>query len=170
MEFRSTRKHLFGGQLTHLSLANIGASSIAISADLTKTGVLLREVAQNCSCQVKIEMYRHPGLLKILTTCFTVSSITFGGVMSIYFVGALNSVEFERTRITLVMQTMTGMVKARAAARCSLDIPIRPALAPTMRMTQDGDPEVKPYNVVFRYFSCPARSVGIGQGGFTHRT
>ena len=28
---------------THLSLANVGASSIAISADLTKTGVLLGE-------------------------------------------------------------------------------------------------------------------------------
>ena len=43
---------------------------------------------------------------------------------------------------------------------------MRPALAPTMRMTQDGDPEVRPYSVVFRYFSCPARSVIIIQWDF----
>ena len=79
--------------------------------------------------------------------------------MSICVVELLIHVGSRYTKITLVMQTMTGMVKARAAARCSLDIPMRPALAPTMRMTQDGDPEVKPYSVVFRYFSCPARSV-----------
>ena len=46
---------------------------------------------------------------------------------------------------------------------------MRPALAPTMRMTQDGDPEVRPYNVVFRYFSCPARSVVIVQWEFADR-
>ena len=81
--------------------------------------------------------------------------------MSIYFVGLLKLFEVQQALITLVMQTITGMVNARAAARCSLDIPIRPAFAPTIRMTQDGDPEVRPYNVVFRYFSCPARSVII---------
>jgi hypothetical protein len=75
------------------------------------------------------------------------------------------------------MQTTTGTLKARAIDKCSLDIPrritdynsvpskvmhndlpIRPAFAPTMRMTQDGAPDVRPYNVVLRYRSCPARS------------
>lgn len=58
----------------------------------------------------------------------------------------------------LVMQTTTGTLKARAIARCSLDMPMSPAFPPTMRMTQDGDPDVNPYRVVFRYRSCPAKS------------
>lgn len=45
---------------------------------------------------------------------------------------------------TLVIHTTTGTLKASAMARCSLDIPINPALAPTMRTTQDGAPDVKP--------------------------
>jgi hypothetical protein len=56
------------------------------------------------------------------------------------------------------MQTTTGTLNASAIERCSLDIPIRPAFAPTIRMTQLGAPEVSPYNVVFRYRSCPAKS------------
>jgi hypothetical protein len=159
--FCSAGNHQEGRNRTHLSVANVGASSIATSADLTKTGVFLGR-SQCQRPKVKIMAYRHPGLLSILTTCFTVSSITFGGVMSIYLGEPLKIVGLQRTRSTLVMQTMTGMVKARAAARCSLDIPMRPALAPTIRITQDGDPDVKPYNVVFRYFSCPARSAVIG--------
>ncbi len=54
---------------------------------------------------------------------------------------------------TLVMHTTTGTLNASAIAKCSLDMPISPALPPTMRMTQDGDPDVRPYNVVFRYRS-----------------
>ena len=45
---------------------------------------------------------------------------------------------------TLVMQTTTGTLRARAMAKCSFDIPISPAFAPTMRITQEGAPEVKP--------------------------
>ena len=41
--FRPVHKRALVRYLTHLSLANIGASSSAISADLTKTGVLLME-------------------------------------------------------------------------------------------------------------------------------
>jgi hypothetical protein len=37
-------------------------------------------------------------------------------------------------------------------------MPITPALAPITRITQDGAPDVKPYNVVLRYLSWPARS------------
>jgi len=92
--FRSARKCALVRRMTHLSLANVGASSIAISADLTKTGVLLRNVPQCYCCKVKAKTYRHPGLFKILTTCLTVSSMTFGGVMSIYFEGSLGYVEF----------------------------------------------------------------------------
>ena len=61
--------------------------------------------------------------------------------------------------VTFVMHTTTGTLKASAMARCSFDMPIRPALAPTIKMTQDGDPEVRPYNVVFKYLSWPAKSI-----------
>lgn len=87
----SVYKHASVRHLTHLSLANVGASSIAISADLTKTGVLLNKTPQRCRCEAKVKTYRHPGLLRILTTCLTVSSITFGGVMSIWFETSLNN-------------------------------------------------------------------------------
>jgi hypothetical protein len=55
--------------------------------------------------------------------------------------------------VTFVMQTTTGTFNANAIARCSLDIPMSPAFAPTMRVTQEGAPEVKPYSVVFKYRS-----------------
>ena len=56
------------------------------------------------------------------------------------------------------MQTTTGTPSASAIARCSFDMPMSPAFAPTMRITQEGAPEVRPYNVVFKYRSCPAKS------------
>ena len=59
---------------------------------------------------------------------------------------------------TLVMHMMKGMLSAREIARCSFDIPMTPALAPTIIMIQDGAPDVKPYKVVFKYRSCPAKS------------
>lgn len=62
--------------------------------------------------------------------------------------------------MTFVMQTTTGTLSAKAMAKCSLDIPMSPALAPTIRSTQEGAPEVSPYNVVFKYFSWPAKSGG----------
>ena len=54
---------------------------------------------------------------------------------------------------TLVMHTTTGTFKASEMARCSFDIPITPAFAPTIRTTQEGAPDVSPYNVVLRYRS-----------------
>lgn len=48
------------------------------------------------------------------------------------------------------MQTTTGTLKASAMAKCSLDIPIKPAFAPTISITHEGAPDVKPYSVVFR--------------------
>lgn len=63
------------------------------------------------------------------------------------------------TNRTFVTQTTTGTLKANAIAKCSFDIPIKPAFAPTMRITHEGAPEVSPYSVVFKYFSCPARSM-----------
>lgn len=65
---------------------------------------------------------------------------------------------FSSGKRTLVMQATTGTLKANAMARCSFDIPIKPAFAPTIKITQDGAPDVSPYNVVFRYRSWPARS------------
>lgn len=56
------------------------------------------------------------------------------------------------------MQTIRGTLKANAIAKCSLDMPISPALAPTISMTHEGAPDVRPYSVVFKYRSCPARS------------
>ena len=67
---------------------------------------------------------------------------------------------YERCEVTFVIHTTTGTLKASAMDRCSFDIPINPALAPTIKMTQDGAPEVRPYSVVFRYRSWPARSDG----------
>jgi len=92
--FRSAHKRVSARRSTHLSLANVGASSIAISADLTKTGVLLRKILQHYFYEVRVKAYRHPGLFKILTTCLTVSSMTFGGVISIYFQASFKHVEF----------------------------------------------------------------------------
>jgi hypothetical protein len=44
----------------------------------------------------------------------------------------------------------TGTLSASDIAKCSFDIPISPAaLAPTIRKTHDGAPEVSPYNVVY---------------------
>ena len=65
---------------------------------------------------------------------------------------------YEGSERTFVIHTTTGTLKASAMDRCSFDMPINPALAPTIKMTQEGAPEVKPYNVVFRYRSWPARS------------
>jgi len=95
--FRSVHKRALVGYATHFSLANVGASSIAISADLTKTGVLLGKIPQRYCCKVKATSYRHPGLFKILTTCLTVSSMTFGGVMSIYFAASSGYAKFQCT-------------------------------------------------------------------------
>jgi hypothetical protein len=75
-----------------------------------------------------------------------------------------------------VTQMMIGTLSASEIVKCSFDIPMRPAaLAPTMRKTQEGAPDVSPYKVVYRsvrlvslhmvvhtlrYFSWPAKSVG----------
>ena len=45
---------------------------------------------------------------------------------------------------TFVMQTTTGTLSARAIAKCSFDMPMSPAFAPTIRMTQEGAPDVSP--------------------------
>ena len=101
----SAHKRTTVRQPTYLSLANVGASSIAISADLTKTGVLLSEILQHVGREIWMGAYRHPGLFKILTTCLTVSSITFGGVMSIYFEAPLRYIEFRRTCVNHLCYT-----------------------------------------------------------------
>ena len=54
---------------------------------------------------------------------------------------------------TFVMQTTTGTFNANEIAKCSFYMPIRPAFAPTMRITHDGAPDVRPYSVVFKYRS-----------------
>jgi hypothetical protein len=52
---------------------------------------------------------------------------------------------------TLVTTHTTGTERARATDKCSFDIPISPALAPTMRRTKSGCVAVSPNNVVLRY-------------------
>lgn len=68
------------------------------------------------------------------------------------------------------MQTINGTSKASVTARCSFDIPIRPALAPTIKITQEGAPDVSPNSVVFKYLSCPARSKEDTNEGATGKT
>ena len=46
--------------------------------------------------------------------------------------------------LTLLIQIITGTLSARAIAKCSFDMPISPAFAPTINMTQDGAPDVRP--------------------------
>jgi len=134
------------------------AISTAVSTDLMKTGVFLEafQPSEKKSCVMRT--YLHPGLFKILTTCLMVSERTFGGVMSIWQSGVEKERQRKKKLNTFVMQTTTGTLSANAIARCSFDIPIRPALAPTIRITHEGAPDVRPYNVVLRYRSWPARS------------
>lgn len=87
----------------------------------------------------------------------------------------------------LVTTTNTGTFSARARPRCSLVIPTMPALLPTwgerdhadvarlltrtvgtplsphltISMQKSGRCPVIPNTVVFRYFSCPARSMKV---------
>ena len=65
--------------------------------------------------------------------------------------------------LAFVIQTTTGTLNAKAIARCSFDMPINPAFAPTIKMTQEGAPDVRPYNVVFKYRSWPAKSNYSGE-------
>jgi len=89
--------------------------------------------------------------------------MTFAGVMSIFKSKSVSREKgYEQYELAFVIHTTTGTLKASAMDRCSFDIPINPALAPTIKITQDGAPEVKPYSVVFRYRSWPARSDGTG--------
>jgi hypothetical protein len=87
--------------------------------------------------------YRQPGLCNIFVTCFIVSASFGAGVISI-----LQKVNFAfadfTVYLTLVIHTTTGTPRAKAMARCSLDIPINPALAPTIKITHEGAPEVRP--------------------------
>ena len=66
--------------------------------------------------------------------------------------------------LTLVIHMIKGTLKASEIAKCSFDIPMIPAFAPTMIIMHDGAPEVNPYRVVFRYRSCPARSLWFLSG------
>lgn len=142
------------------------AISTAVSTDLTKTGDFL-EVFQPREKKVcVVPTYLHPGLFKILTTCLTVSARTFGGVMSIWHSNVDKGWWRKKTLNTFVMQTTTGTLSANAIARCSFDIPINPALAPTIRITHEGAPDVRPYNVVLRYRSWPARSKKKNMGEY----
>lgn len=105
--------------------------------------------------------HRQPGLCNILVTCLIVSANFGAGVMSILIQSLADTLPLENQSLetlTFVMQTTTGTPRAKAIAKCSLDIPINPALAPTIKRTQDGAPEVRPYRVVLRYRSCPAKS------------
>ena len=114
---------------------------------------------ENAANETKWSTRRQPRLRRILTTCDSVSSSLFGGVISTCGTTFMTIWGvYRKRRKTLVMQTTIGTLSARATARCSFDMPMTPALAPITRITQDGAPDVKPYNVVLRYRSCPARS------------
>jgi hypothetical protein len=135
---------------------------MAASIDLTNTGFFLEAgmLAKN-GVGNPMSTRRQPRLRRILTTCDSVSSSLFGGVISTcdqIVVKTQRTNQRTGVIVTLVMQTTIGTLRARATARCSFDMPITPALAPITRITQDGAPDVKPYKVVLRYLSWPARS------------
>ena len=69
---------------------------------------------------------------------------TFGGHISIF-----------------VTTTNTGTERAKARPKCSLVIPTTPALAPTINIPKSGACPVMPKTVVFKYFSCPAKSMKV---------
>ena len=69
---------------TRRSVPKAFAISTADSSDLIKTGVFLEDYEMEIACHGHGKTNRHPGLLKILSTCLTVSLSTFGGVISIY--------------------------------------------------------------------------------------
>lgn len=52
-----------------------------------------------------------------------------------------------------------GISKAKAIPRCSLVILVRPLFAPTTIKVYSGTIPTIPTMVVFRYFSCPQRSI-----------
>lgn len=52
---------------------------------------------------------------------------------------------------------ITGTPNASAIARCSLDMPMSPALPPTIKTTHDGEPDVNPYRVVFKYLKAATK-------------
>lgn len=69
---------------TRRSVPKAFAISTVASSDLMKTGVFLEDYEMERACHGYEKTNRHPGLLKILSTCLTVSLRTFGGVISIY--------------------------------------------------------------------------------------
>lgn len=66
--------------------------------------------------------HRHPGLFRILTTCFRVSASLLGGVMSILSTGKFVAANYYGEH-TLVTQITTGTPRASVMARCSLLMP-----------------------------------------------
>ena len=68
---------------TRRSVPKALAISTAASSDLIKTGVFLEDNEMEMACHAHETTNRHPGLLKILSTCLIVSLRTFGGVISI---------------------------------------------------------------------------------------
>mmetsp|Transcript_25979 Transcript_25979/g.68170 ORF Transcript_25979/g.68170 Transcript_25979/m.68170 type:complete len:378 (+) Transcript_25979:517-1650(+) len=87
---------------------------------------------------------RHPADLRIFWSSLRVAASTFGGHMSI-----------------LVITTNTGLPSANVRPRCSLVIPMMPAFEPIMSITNSGMWPVRPNTVVFKYRSCPARSMNV---------
>ncbi|OMH80146.1 hypothetical protein AX774_g6424, partial [Zancudomyces culisetae] len=91
--------------------------------------------------RTSIGCLRLPALFNTFTTCRTVDSCTFAGLISI-----------------LVITTNTGIFSAIHSPKCSFAIPIIPALLPTTNIPYSGCPPASPNTVVRKYFSCPAKS------------
>lgn len=144
------------GHILKKRLASAGVRALALTCDVQKCSLVpqrlqlsSRTPAPSCKiprydAQDSIGTYLHPGLFRIFTTCLFVSARILGGVMSISCNVSIVRKCGATSFLTFVTQTMTGTFSANAIARCSLAIPMRPAFAPIISMTQDGAPDVSP--------------------------
>ena len=126
------------------------ASSIAVSREFTNTGFLLWSTASEVAAMYKYLNRPASWTLQYLDDLFhSLSHLIRRSHVNLSCI-TLGACKISDHKHTFVIHTTTGTLRARAMARCSFDIPINPALAPTIRITQDAAPDVKPYNVVFK--------------------
>jgi len=136
----------------YFSLVCICAAVIASSADSTYIGDFLGGKILWCFTRGMFEYLPTSGasenFVNLFDSFFQLVSRGHINLMKGLISTTFTVAHYKHT--TFVMQTQTGTFSARDIARCSFDMPIIPAFAPTMSTTQEGAPEVRPYNVVLR--------------------
>jgi len=71
---------------------------------------------------------------------------------------------------TLVTATAMGMARAAAMEMCSRVMSCTPMLPPTTTTVKSGSMPVSPKTVVFRYRSCPQRSMSVSDRSLLRTT